>query len=69
MLEATKQLIQILDAKCEKVDLMVMVKDDCNKHLSAPKQASLLEFLQEIKELFAGTLRDWDCELVSLQLK
>ena len=69
MLEATKCLIQILDAKYEKADLMAIVKDDCNKHFSAPEHASLLELLQEFEELFDRTLDDWDCEPVSLQLK
>jgi hypothetical protein len=69
MLEATKCLIQILDAKYEKVDLGALVDDDCNRHLSAPEKASLLELLQEFEELFDGTLGDWDCDPVSLELR
>jgi len=52
MLEAIKRLIQILDAKYEKVNLRAIVEDDWNKHLSAPDKASFLELLQEFEELF-----------------
>jgi hypothetical protein len=55
-IEAIKYLIQILDAKHEKADLMAIVEDICNKHLSAPEKASLLELLKEFEELFDGTL-------------
>ena len=68
MLEATKCLIHILDAKYEKADLRSIVKDNCT-HQSNPEQTKLLELLQEIEELFSGKLGDWDCKLVSLQLK
>jgi len=68
-LEATKCLIQILDTKYGKSDLRAIVEDDCNNYLSAPEKASLLELLQEFEELFDGTLGDWDCEPVLLELK
>ena len=67
-LEATKRLIYILDTKYEKADLRAIVTDNCT-HLSNPEQAKLLELLQTFKELFNGTLGDWDCKPVSLQLK
>jgi hypothetical protein len=35
--EASKRLIQILDAKYEKADLRAVMEDDCNKHLSGPE--------------------------------
>eukprot|EP00804_Cyclotella_cryptica_P009909 CCRYP_014161-RA/>CCRYP_014161-RA protein AED:0.44 eAED:0.76 QI:0/0/0/1/0/0/3/0/203 len=38
MLEATKHLIKILDAKYEKADLRAIVRDNCT-HLSGPEQA------------------------------
>ena len=66
-LEATKYLIQILDAKYEKVDLRA-ITENCT-HLSDPEKHSLLELLQKFEELFDGTLGDWDCELIYLQLK
>jgi hypothetical protein len=67
-LEATKRLIHILDAKYEKANLRAIVTDNCT-HLSNPEQTKLLELLQEFEELFNGTLGDWDCKPVSLQLK
>ena len=56
-LEVTKPLIQILDAKYEEADLMVIIEHDC-KHLSAPEQSALLELLQDFEELLDGTLGD-----------
>ena len=38
-------------------------------HLSDPEKELLLELQQKFEELFDGTLSDWDCEPVSLQLK
>ena len=67
-LEATKRLIHILDTKYEKANLRAIVTDNCT-HLSSPEQTKLLELLQEFEELFNGTLGDWDCKPVSLQLK
>ncbi len=67
-LEATKRLIHILDARYEKADLRAVVADNC-AHLSSPEHTKLLELLQEFEELFDGTLGDWDCKPVSLQLK
>ena len=66
-LEATIRLIQILDAKYEKADLRAITENFT--HLSDPDKQKLLEFLQEFEELFDGTLGDWDCEPVSLQLR
>ena len=69
MLEATKRLIEILDAKYEKANLRAITKEDCLNHLSATEKDKLLKLLQEFEELFDGTLGDWDCNPVSLQLK
>ena len=69
MLEAMKCFIQILDAEYKKADLRTIVNDDCNKHLSTPEKASLLELLQEFEEMFDRTLRDWGCNPVSLKLR
>ena len=68
-LEATKCLIEILDAKYKKANLRVITKVDCLNHLSATERNKLLKLLQEFEELFDGTLGDWDCNPVSLQLK
>ena len=69
MLEATKCLIEILDAKYEKANLRGITKADCLNHLSATEQNKLLKLLQEFEELFDGTLGDWDCNPVLFQLK
>ena len=69
MLEAAKCLIEILDAKYEKANLRAITKQECLNHLSAIDKNKLLKLLQEFKELFNGTLGDWDCNPVSLQLK
>ncbi len=66
-LEATKCLIQVLDINYEKAHLRDIVKNNIT-HLSASEQSLLLELLQDFEELFDGTLGDWDCESVSLQL-
>ena len=52
----------------KKADLRAIVTDNCT-YLSNPEQAKILELLQEFEELFTGTLGDWDCKPVSLQLK
>ncbi len=68
-LEATKCLIKILeDAKYDKANIRE-IKQDCLNHLSATYKDKLLNLLQEFEELFDGTLGDWDCKPVSLQLK
>ncbi len=64
----TKHLMHILDAKYGKANLRDIVKNNCT-HLSIPEQSSLLELLQDFEVLFDGTLGDWDCEVVSLQLR
>ncbi len=69
MLEATKRLIKIIDAKYEKANLKAMTEQDCLNHLSATDKDKLLKLLHEFEELFNGTLGDWDCNLVLLQLK
>ncbi len=45
MLEATKCLIEILDAKYEKANLRAVTKLDCLNHLSATKKDKLLNLL------------------------
>ncbi len=58
-LDATQWIVKILDAKYEKADLDAVVADNC-KHLSAPDQEKLLKLLTKFKNLFDGTLHDWD---------
>ncbi len=68
-LKATKHFIEILHAKYEKANLRAITEEDCLNHLSATEKDKLLNLLQEFEELFDGTLGDWDCKPVSLQLK
>ena len=68
-LKATKCLIEILDAEYEKANLRAITEEDCLNHLNATEKDKLLNLLQEFEELFDGTLGDWDCNPVSLQLK
>jgi hypothetical protein len=68
-LEATKHLIEILDAKYEKANLRAITKEECLSHLSATEKDKLLNLLQEFAELFDSALSGWDCNLVLLQLK
>jgi hypothetical protein len=68
-LEATKRLIEILDAKYEKANLRAITEEECLNHLNATEMDQLLKLLQEFEELFDGTLGDWDCTPVSIQLK
>jgi hypothetical protein len=65
---ATKHVVEILDAKYDKADLPSIVKNNC-VHLSAPHQSSLLALLLKYKELFDGTLGDWKLPPVSIELK
>ena len=69
LLEATKRLIEILDAKYEKAMRRAITEENCPDHLSATEKDKLLKLLEEFEELFDETLGDWDCNLVSLQLK
>ena len=66
--DATKRVMQILDAKYQRADLQSIVRNNC-KHLSADQQNKLLQLLQEYESLFDVTLGDWKSKPVSFQLK
>jgi hypothetical protein len=66
--DATKRVMQILDAKYQKADLQSIVRDNC-KHLSADQKKKLLQLLTKYESLFDGTLGDWKTKPVSFQLK
>ena len=66
-LDATKRVIEILDAKYEKANLAEIVNDSCG-HLSSQQQNKLLRLLVEYEELFDGTLGDFKTDPVSLKL-
>ncbi len=52
---ATKQVLEILNAKYDKTDLPSIVKNNC-MHLSTPYCNSLLTLLFKLEELFDGML-------------
>jgi hypothetical protein len=66
--DATKHVMQILDAKCKKADLQSIVRDNC-KHLSTNQQKKVLQLLKKNELLFDGTLGDWKTKPVSFKLR
>ena len=62
--EATDQVVHILDAKYEKADLQAVVSANCT-HISPTQHTKLLEVLFKFEELFDGTLGDWKKSLSS----
>ena len=65
---ATTRTVEILDAKYEEANIPEIVKTNCG-HLTTLQRNKLLRLLLEHKELFDGSLGDWDTEPVSLTLK
>jgi hypothetical protein len=65
---ASKHIVEILDAKYAKADLPAIVRDNC-KHLNPSERESLLSLLLKFKQLFDGTLGEWNLPPVSIQLK
>ncbi len=53
----TKRVIAILDAKYDKADLSVIVRDNCS-HLQPSHREKLLSLLLKYETLFDGTLGD-----------
>ncbi len=64
---ATKRVVEILDAKYDKADILSIVKNNC-MHLSMPHWNLLLALLLKIEELFDGMLGDWKLLPVSFEL-
>ncbi len=64
---ATKHMVKILDAKYEKADLPVIIRENCS-HLTASNREKLLSVLLKFKPLFNGTLGDWKLLPVSFEL-
>ncbi len=58
ILDASKCVTRILDAKYAKADLQSIVKNNC-KHLSVDHQKKLLQLLVKFESLFDGRLGDW----------
>ena len=65
--DATKRVVEILDAKYEKANLAEIMNDSYG-HLSSQQQNKLLRLLVEYEELFDGTLGDFKTVPVSLKL-
>jgi hypothetical protein len=65
---ATKSVIEILDAKYDKANLPEIVKDTC-PHLEPSQQDILLSLLLDFESLFDGTLGDWTRPPVSIEMK
>ncbi len=68
MRNATKHVVEILDAKYDKADLPGIVRDKY-AHLSPSCCKLLLGLLLRIKVLFDGMLRDWKLLPISFELK
>jgi hypothetical protein len=65
---ATKRVVDILEAKYEKADLLAIIKENCS-YLKASDREKLLSVLLRFKLLFDGTLDDWNLPPVSFELK
>ncbi len=65
---ATKCIMEILDAKYDKADLTSIVKNNC-AHLSTSHCNSLLALLHKFEELFDSTLEEWKLPPASFELK
>jgi len=65
---ATKHVVEILDAKYEKADFPAIVRENCS-HLSASERERLLSMLLKFEDLFDGTLGDWKLPPVTFELK
>ncbi len=61
---ATKRIVEMLDTKYEKMDLPVIIRENCS-HLIADKREKLLSVLLKFESLFDGTLGDWKLPPVS----
>ncbi len=64
----TKHVVEILDAKYDKVDLPSIVKDNC-AHLSPSHCKWLLGLLLRFEELFDGLLGDWKLPSGSFEME
>jgi hypothetical protein len=65
---ATKRVIEILDAKYDKPNLPAIVIDNCS-HLTLLQQEKLLSLLLDFESRFDDTLGDWNRPPVSIKLK
>jgi hypothetical protein len=61
-------VVEILDAKYEKVDLPANIRENCS-HPKTSNREKLLSVLLKFEWLFDGTLSDWKLPPVSFELK
>jgi hypothetical protein len=66
--DATKRVMQILDAKYKKADLQSIIRDNC-KHLSTDQQNKVLQLLKKYELLFDSTLGDRKTKPLLFQLR
>ncbi len=64
----TKCVVEIVDAKYEKADLPVIIRENCS-HLTASNREKLLSVLLKFDSFLDGTLGDWKLLPVSFELK
>ncbi len=64
----TKRVVEIVDTKYEKADLLAIIRENCSR-LKAPDWEKLLSVLLKFVSLFDGTLGDWNLLPVSFELK
>ncbi len=65
---ATKRIVEILDAKYDKADTPSIVENNC-MHLSTSHSNLLIALLLNFEELFDGMVGDWKLPPVSFELK
>ena len=65
--EATKRVVEILDAKYEKADLEQVVNNAT--HLNPGQRKKLLKLLKKYEVIFDGTLGKWDTDPVDYEIK
>ena len=65
---ATKHIVEILDAKYNKIDIPGIVREICS-HISATEWEKLLSMLLKHEPLFDSTLGDWNLPPVSFEVK
>ncbi len=66
---ATKTVVEIMDAKYDKADIPGIVRDNCKQYPKPSGRESLLPLLLKFELLFDGTLGNWNLPPVSFELK
>ena len=66
--ELTDKEVEILDANYKDADIPKLVEDNC-EDLTDADESKLLKLLTEFKQLFDGTLGDWETSPARLELQ